>query len=160
MELLLLRLADRIVNFQNSFVSRISSKHATSIRHWYKVHMASRNHIKFVSTSCFYCDNSYYLHNCSACNSPLCLRSNNHQFVFDFAIIVVAVISYSFVFRSIKGRLLAILFGFYILNFPVKIIVYLFCTFIMIDINNVKYKCKNNKFSSIYCTSHTLIKQK
>ena len=32
-QLLLLRLADRIGNFQNSFVSRISSKHTMLIQH-------------------------------------------------------------------------------------------------------------------------------
>ena len=103
-QLLLLWLADRVFNFQNSFVRRISSKHATLIRHWYDIYMASQHHINVVLTSCLYCDNIYYLRNCSTYNPSLCLRSNNIQSVFDFVIIVVAVMPYSFIFRSITGR--------------------------------------------------------
>ena len=47
----LLRQADRIVSFQNSFVSRIFSKHKMLIQHIHSVHMTSRDHIKVVSTS-------------------------------------------------------------------------------------------------------------
>ena len=65
-QLLLLRLANRINNFQNSFVSRISSKHNTL----YDIDS------KFIWV---FCDSSYYLHNCSTYNSPLYLRSNDDQ---------------------------------------------------------------------------------
>ena len=51
----------------------------------------SRDHIKVVSTSYLYCDNIYYLRNCSTYNYPVCLRSNNIKFLFDSVIIVVAV---------------------------------------------------------------------
>ena len=45
-ELLLLRLAGRLVNFQSSFVSRISSKHTTILmRYWDDVYMTSRRHV-------------------------------------------------------------------------------------------------------------------
>ena len=45
-ELLLLRLAGRLVNFQSSFVSRISSKHTTILmRYWYDVYMTTRRHV-------------------------------------------------------------------------------------------------------------------
>ena len=113
-QLFLLRLADRIFNFQNSFVSRISSKHTTPIRHWHEVYMASRYHIN-VSTSYLYCDNSYYLHNCSNYNSTLCLRSSNIQSIFNFVIFVVVVTPYLFIFRSIKSRQLVDFFDFAIL---------------------------------------------
>ena len=111
-QLSLLWQRDRIVNFQNSFVSRIFSKHTMLFRHWHGVHMTSRGHIKLVSASCFYCDNSYYLRNCSTYNSPLCLRSNNIKSVFDSVIIVVSMTPYLFIFRSISGRNLQFCFDF------------------------------------------------
>ena len=124
-QLLLLRLADRIVNFQSSFVSRISRKYMTSIQHLYDVYVASRHDINVVLTSYLYCHDSYYLHNCSTYNSPLCLRSNNIQSVFGFVIIAnfFWILHPSFFFKD-----------------------YWFNTLLMIDSNNVKYMCKN-KFS-------------
>ena len=84
-QLLLLRLTNTVeLTELNSFGSRISSKSTTSIRRWYNVYMVSRHHFKVVLTSCLYCDNSYYLANCSTYNSPLCLRSNNIQSAIDF----------------------------------------------------------------------------
>ena len=102
-----------------------------SIRHWHGVSKTSRDFSKLVSTSYLYCDNSYYLHNCSTCNSPLCLRSNNIKSVFDSIIIVVVVTPRPFIFGGTTGRQLASFFWFCVYNFLIEIIVYWFCTFIM-----------------------------
>ena len=69
-------------------------------------------------------------------NSSICLRSKNIQSVFNFVIIVVTITPYLFIFRSIKGGQLVILFGFCVRNFFVKVVVtYWFYNFIMIDSN-------------------------
>ena len=128
----LLWLSDRIVNFQNSFVSTIFSKYTMSIQHWHAVQMTSQYHFKVVSTSCLYCDNSYNLRSCSTCNSLLCLRHNNIKSVFDSVRTVVAVTPCPFIFVSKTGRQFAILFGFCVYNFLVEIMVYWFYTLIMI----------------------------
>ena len=87
--------------------------------------MMSRDHIKVASTSYLHCDNSYYLRNCSTYNSPLCLKGNNIKSVFDSVIIVVVVTPYPFIFGSLTGRQLAILFWFCVFNFLAEIIVWL-----------------------------------
>ena len=116
----LLWLADRIVNFQNSFVRRIFSKHKISIRHWLAVHMTSRHlctsksYQRYVSTAI----------TVTTYNSPLCLGSNNFKSIFDSVITVIAVTPYPFTCSSMTGRQFAILFGFCIYIFLVEVIFY------------------------------------
>ena len=90
-QLSLLWLADRIVNFQNRFVTRIFSEHTMSIWYWHGVHMTFRHISK-----------SYRRHVSTAItvvtyNSPLCLGSDDFKFIFDSVVAVVAVTSYPFI---------------------------------------------------------------
>ena len=117
---LLLRLDNKIVNFQNS-----SSlvEFLVNMRRQYDIDMTltlvSRHHINVVLTSSLYCDNSYYLYNCSTYNT-FCLRSENIQSIFNFIVIAVAVTPHSFIFKSITCRKLVNLFGFCVSNLPAK----------------------------------------
>ena len=125
-----------------------------NVRRSYDIDRAFIWRHNIISTSFFYCNSSYYLRNCSTYNSPLCLRSNNVQSVFDFIVIVVALI----LVYPISGRQLVILFGFCVVNFLQRL---WYIDFILLQWFTAamwKIKLWNNKFSYMHCTNHTFMK--